>query len=198
MSPLSCSDRVVPAADSSELKHENTASPLACFLYTVFPCPHPRGGMQGAQTIPTKLGGTVDTQGRAEGKELPSEVEGTREPRAGSAPPCAYRSMGQSLPSWVPQRIWDLEGPPLSPRPPRKGQPCRAFQCTAGPPASLKWASYPPHRCGRRPTRLPLSSHCHFRTGQISALRDHFSPLLRRKPGLACHGTKDSGIFNYF
>lgn len=105
LSPLSCSDRVVPAADSSELKHENTASPLACFLYTVFPCPHPRGGMQGAQTIPTKLGGTVDTQGRAEGKELPSEVEGTREPRAGSAPPCAYRSMGWSLPSWVPQRI---------------------------------------------------------------------------------------------
>lgn len=138
MSPLSCSDRVVPAADSSELKHENTASPLACFLYTVFPCPHPRGGMQGAQTIPTKLGGTVDTQGRAEGKELPSEVEGTREPRAGSAPPCAYRSMGQSLPSWVPQRIWDLEGPPLSPRPP--------------PPQGSALQGLPVHR---RPSCIP-------------------------------------------
>lgn len=92
MSPLSCSDRVVPTADSSELKHENTARPSACFLFIVSPPPPAQEGCRGAQTIPAKLGGTVDTQGRAEGNEILSEVEGTRELHAGSALPRACPS----------------------------------------------------------------------------------------------------------
>lgn len=89
MSPLSFfSDRAVPATDSSELKHENTRNPQPAFFIWSFS----RGGRaaKGAPVVPTCVRGRQNAHpGDADPVEIPSQVKGTGEPRAGSALPCS-------------------------------------------------------------------------------------------------------------
>lgn len=74
-SPLSfCSDRVVPTADSSELKHENTQDPQPVFFISSFF----RGRGEEGSNCP-RLHGTHNVHtGKSQAAEISSKVEGTR------------------------------------------------------------------------------------------------------------------------